>query len=148
MIYLTRDRALRKKRLEVIRNSKVFTNAVLMISVGHPSIRVDVETFIRNNEEMKATEIGKNIFELSHKDKVMDESAVDTTYEILKRVREIEEQLKEQGVQRLHLLYAGPSMVAAMIGAELANRFIVLCYQRFSQANGKENYVLWGELQP
>lgn len=148
VVYLTRDRERQKKRLEVIRNSKGVTSAVLIINIGQLPIRVDVEKFIKENEELQAEEIGTNIFEYHHKDKILNESAADTLFEILKGIREIEEQLKEKGVQRLHLFYAGPIMPAAMIGAELSNRFIVFCYHNTTDGSRKQRYVLWGELQP
>lgn len=149
VLYITRDRSLRKKRIEVVRNSNGFTNAALMINIRLPSIRMDVETYIRNNDALKMAGIGANIFELTHPDVIKDENVVDTNFEILKSIRMLENQLKEQGVQRVHLFYAGPAAIATMIGAELSNRFVVLCYQRPVRASAsKENYVLWGMLQP
>lgn len=146
--YLTKERRREKQLIRTISQSNGYTNAALAISIGGPSIRVDVETFLRNNPDLKSVTGGIKFHEFHYAHSISEDKSALQIEEIMIQIRIIENHLKEQGVQRVHLFYAGPTIVATMIGAELANRFRILCYQRpRASADIKENYVCWGLMQ-
>lgn len=151
--YIQYTYGIKKRRIKVIHNNSRFTNAALIIGIGsRASIEVPAKKYIANNEELKNSIKEEHIFCLRFVEDISNEEAK-ATAQIEKIVNEIvayDKELKENGVQRLHLFYSGPSSIAAMIGAELSNRYVVLCYQLASNMGGETpigSYVCWGSMQ-
>lgn len=149
VVYVFYKRGEKKRRIKVIHDNMGFTNAALIVSLGINSIVVDVKTYIQNNPELKDVIKEENVFEVPFKkDIAHDDKSQSEIDSILNDVREKGRQMKEQGVQRVHLFFAGPAAIAAMVGAELSNQHVVFCYQRPTREPSiKTNYVCWGPMQ-
>lgn len=65
---------------------------------------------------------------------------------LLAEVRDRSAEFMRQGVDTIHLFYAGPLAPMAMIGAAFGNGFRVLVYQHRPGSGGR--YDNWGPLKP
>lgn len=65
--------------------------------------------------------------------------------EILREIQSNYSKIKEKGYDSLSLFYAGPTIIAAMVGAMLSNSPMVRVYQL---DKGAQNYKYWGLLEP
>lgn len=65
------------------------------------------------------------------------------SFEVIEWVKSLRSEMAKNNKREIHLLYAGPGMILAQIGAELGNASGVFLYQ-FNPPQGK--YEFWGKL--
>ena len=99
---------------------------------------LQVERFRQNSEELKNVPDERRLV-FSHEKHVTPEDIP----ELQREIRDAARTIMLQGVDRIHIFYGGPGVLAAMIGAEFSNMPVTI-YQ-FETASG--TYVNFGPLR-
>ncbi len=100
--------------------------------------RLQVEQFRQRSEELKRVPAAR-IVTIVH-EKQITPDAVPALQDKLRRAARA---LMGEGVDRIHLFYAGPAALAAMIGAEFANMPVTV----YQYAPSSGSYVSFGPLR-
>ena len=129
-----------KRRANAIKKGKNASPAILAVSVGIGSpIEVDVISYINNDVRLrkelgisKTPELPENMyFSITIPERIdfLNAHSTETALrDFDRKLDTVSSQLKELGINRLHLFYCGPSVLAAKIGAKFSNRCTVLAY--------------------
>jgi len=114
--------------------------ALLIVSIDKP-IRSQVEAWRQQQEGLKGIP-EERVFDLSW-DRRLDFTELD---DFIVEFRKVRARVMQAGVTKIHLFYAGPVVVAALIGAELSNGCPVILYHMEKHGQGAGEYVNWGPL--
>ena len=126
----------RKRIFNELRRRPGERPAILILDLlTDKSIRPSVETWRQGDESLKAIP-DERIFYICRNAAV---SAADMPA-LHQELRETAGRMLDAGVDVVHFVHAGPAVVAALVGAELANTTRVLLYQRDQQAGSYANF--------
>ena len=127
--------------LEQVRREPGRRPAILIVDLkAGADIRTQVENFRMGDPQLR--EIPEAHVGRVFRDKPL---AIEDLADLLGEVRNHAADFMRQGVDTIHLFYAGPLAPMAMIGAQFANGFKVLVYQHRPGSGGV--YDNWGPLQ-
>jgi hypothetical protein len=131
----------RRRWFEHVRREPGQRPAILIVDLkADADIRAQVENFRMGDERLR--EIPEARIGRVFRDKPL---AIEDLAELLAEVRNRAADFMRQGVDTVHLFYAGPLAPMAMIGAQFSNGFKVLVYQHRPGSGGV--YDNWGPLQ-
>ena len=140
IIWFVQDRFAAKRRAKAIKKGKNASPAILAVSIGMGStIEVDVVNYINSDVRLRkelgipqTPELPENTFFSITLPERIDFTNQHTRETALldfdRKLTAIGAQMKEIGINRVHLFYSGPSVLAAKIGAKFSNRCTVLAY--------------------
>ncbi len=120
------ERRRRRKWFQEVRGQKGERPAILIVDLlPGKDIRASVERF-RAHQPLLQTIPKDRIFVLSRERPLQAEDMPDLHHEL----RQIIAQISTCGADQIHYFHAGPAVVAALVGAELANTAQVLVYHQ------------------
>jgi hypothetical protein len=132
----------RQRWFDQVRREPGQRPAILLVDLkSNMDIRVQVENFRMGEEGLK--DIPEERIARVFRDKPLTPEAIP---ELLYEVRDRSAEFMRQGIDTIHLFYAGPLAPMAMIGASFGNGFRVLVYQHQPGSGGR--YENWGPLKP
>ena len=153
IIWFVQDKLAAKRRAKAIQNGKNASPAILAVSIGMGSpIEVDVINYINSDVRLRkelgisqTPELPENTyFSITIPQRIdftkpssRDASLLDFD----QKLTAISAQMKEIGINRVHLFYGGPAVLAAKIGAKFSNRCTVLAYHYTHDLPQKYHYV-------
>lgn len=127
----------RRRELRRVAQTPGDRPAVLIVDVGTDSIRAIAERWVRQQEDFRDLPESA-IHYLDHPGRL----EIEQISGFMEKFRKAVGQIWKDGPDKIHLLYRGPIMLAAMIGAELSNGTTVILYQHESNFG----YRNWGPL--
>ena len=127
--------ARRRKRWhrEILRQPGTRPGILIVDLLAGKNIEADVENFRQQDNALKAIP-NERILTLRRDKHIKPEQLP----AIAEELREKANELMAQGVDTLHYFHAGPSVLAALVGAEFANGCRVMLYQH--KPGGYENF--------
>lgn len=147
----------RRKEIEKLMNEKG-KSAVLAVGLGEKAegMKSQVMRFVNGNPSLLEQAGGElleginfftleNLTNLPKKDKdegLYAQKPEQYLHEFIQDVNKTMVIMAENGINRIHLFYQGPAILAAPLGAALSNRFAVTCYHY-----SKSDYYAVGFLQ-
>ena len=141
----------RKFRLGLKRNKGVIRRGMLIVSIGNGLKDIEPAVFEQINRDKAFKKLkgipDKHIFRVQEGNIATGTRKVQIK-RVLDEVREKKCELMAEGVGEVYFFFAGPSMLAAMIGAILSNGFHVICCHHSKKANDPEKpYEIWWPLE-
>ncbi|CAL1241051.1 hypothetical protein [Candidatus Methylocalor cossyra] len=131
-----------RRWLEQVRREPGRRPAILIVDLKpEADIRAQVENFRMTDPQLR--EIPEARIGRVFRDRALSVADLPA---LLDEVRDRGAEFMRQGVDTIHLFYAGPLAPMAMIGAQFANGFKVLVYQHRPGSGG--GYENWGPLRP
>jgi len=138
IIFAARRR--QKRMLAEINKNPVGISSIFIVDLN-PHLNI-YNQVIRWREEDSAIKIPNDrIYPIVRQKDLALSDSIDLISEIRKNMAK----MAEAGVDTIYLFYSGPVAFAAIVGAELANKFRVFSMQYH---NGKGKYENWGKLKP
>lgn len=112
-------------------------HGILIIDLlPNTDVRIQVEKYARNNEQLKEIEKDKIIC-INH-----EKHATPETLTILsKQLQQAHRNIQQQGIDVVHLFFAGPAIAATLIGVEFANSLPVILYHKDKSS---AHYTIFG----
>jgi len=142
LIMVYRQKTLLKRYSKNIAEKKGDNPAVLIVNLLSGSIEAQVQQFMKK-DALLANVSQDMVVSYSWQKKNL--IAPEDINEILREIQSNYSKIKEKGYDSLSLFYAGPTIIAAMVGAMLSNSPMVRVYQL---DKGAQNYKYWGLLEP
>ena len=101
---------------------------------SHPAVLAQVGKELRKEENFFLLEKPENLPEIAADEKSLyNKEAEQYVHEFLQEISATMVLMAKNGISRIHLFYQGPAILAAPLGAALANRFTVICYHNSRQ---------------